>query len=113
MGRLGSYLELHCRSPKQGSTTMVNAVAQPPTVVVVVQPTVVAAVAEPTTAMVVSPTVVAAPTGMADPMAGMFATEVVLPTADVSATEVVQPTAVAWPKVVQHTMSTSRVDVGF
>ena len=113
MGRLGSYLELHCRSPKQGSTTMVNAVAQPPTVVGVVHPTVVAAVAEPTTAMVVSPTVVAAPTGMADPMAGMFATEVVLPTADVSATEVVQPTAVAWPKVVQHTMSTSRVDVGF
>ena len=101
MARVGSYLELHFRNSRQGSTTMVNAVAQPPTVVVVGQPTVVAAVVEPTTAMVVSPMVVAAPTGTADSMAGVFATEVVL------------PTAVAWPKVVQHTMSTSRVDVGF
>ena len=81
MARVGSCLELHCCNPKQDSTTMVNAVAQPPTVVVVVQPTVVAAVAEPTTAMVVSPTVVAAPTGTADPMAGVVATEVVQPTA--------------------------------
>ena len=81
--------------------------------VVVGQPTVVAAVMEANTAMLVSPMVVAAPTGMADPMAGVFATGVVLPTVDVVSTEVVQSTVVAWPKVVQHTMSTSRVDVGF